>query len=308
MVSDYSFKSTLDIPREVLWRAITSDNRAFMNHLVNDGALNRMDSTKIEDLTTPNGTTNPNNNNNSAGKKGRKQTYVPKTIEIPAMVKSVFDDTYLEIFDSQSWNENKPYELDFEISTGVLGDYYTMHGHTRLEVNPDDKDGLSCIQTIHGTCKVEIPFVGWYVEQAILLNMGQFYDAYPGHIANFVQELIGSYEGTKQTDGLLEALERLEKYTDTLPAPTSTNTKESETPAREQQDKAALAAALGQVPANVPGRNSAGIKSSSAAAAPPSEGATSKPSSAPTSNVNKNNEGIAAPTNGEIANGLHTNN
>lgn len=155
MPSEYEITKRLDIPREVLWEAITSNSRAFMDHMVKDGALNRMDSTPVE-TEPPTGRT-------------RKQIYVPKTVEIPAMVRSVVDESVfdiLEINDTQRWDDERPYVLNFTIHTAVLGDCITMTGTTSFDKCAEEP--RACMQTIRGTCQVDIPFVGWYVEQAII--------------------------------------------------------------------------------------------------------------------------------------------
>ena len=196
MVSEYTIEKQLPICREVLWRAITSDGRAFMDHLVADGALNRVDSSPIVQI-----------DGGTETEKTRQQVYVPKTIDIPAAVKPVFDDTYLEINDTQHWDEEKPYELNFSIATAALGDYITMSGTTTLTECTDDP--RSCLQTIRGKCTVDIAFLGWYIEQAICANMDTFYETYPTHINSFVSKLIDKFDG--DPDDLLPALNRMER-------------------------------------------------------------------------------------------------
>lgn len=166
MPSEYEITKRLDIPRDLIWRVITTNSRAFMNHMVKDGALNRMDSTPVEPI------------NEEPNQKTRKQIYVPKTVEIPAMVRSVVDESVfdiLEIKDTQKWDDNKPFELNFCINTALLGDCIRMSGTTSFG-KCDDDDSRACMQTIRGTCAVDIPFVGWYVEQAIIgtLMRGMF--------------------------------------------------------------------------------------------------------------------------------------
>lgn len=196
MVSEYTIEKQLPISRDALWRAITSDGRAFMDHLVVDGALNRVDSTPIVKL-----------DGGTDSEKTRQQVYVPKTMDIPAVVKPVFDDTYLEIIDTQHWDEDKPCELKFSIATGVLGEYITMSGTTTL--TPCPNDSRSCIQTIRGKCTVDIAFLGWYIEQAICANMDTFYETYPTCIQNFVNKLINEFDA--DPDDLLPALDRMER-------------------------------------------------------------------------------------------------
>lgn len=141
--------------------------------------------------------------------KTRKQIYVPKTIEIPAMVKPVFDDSYLEVTDTQQWDENTPYEIRYSITPGVLAEYITMNGV--LQMRPSSTKGAEgCRQVITGTCTVDIPFVGWYVEQAIISNMQTFYEGYPEHIDAFVNMLVTTFgDGTRAS--MNDAFERMLK-------------------------------------------------------------------------------------------------
>ncbi len=166
-----------------------------MSFLVKNGALNRMDATPVETVKD--------------SLKTRKQIYVPKTIEIPAMVKTVFDDTYLEVTDTQEWDEKIPYEAKFSIMPGVLQDYITMSGVLKMKPSATEGD-KGCIQTIEGSCQVDIPFVGWYVEQAIISNMQTFYETYPDHITAFVQMVAKTY-GDGTADPLDLAFERMVK-------------------------------------------------------------------------------------------------
>lgn len=180
MVVDINITTVLPIARDVLWRARSS--APFMSFLVQDGALNRMDASEE----------NKDSDASSASARSRVQTYVPKTVEIPAVVKSFFDDTYLEVQDTQRWDDVKsPYEQSFSISPGVLAEYVRMNGVLRLEPSPDDP--TACVQSITGTCAVDIPLVGYYVETAIVEQMGTFYDSYPTHIANFVNVVVSQF-------------------------------------------------------------------------------------------------------------------
>lgn len=205
MVSEICITTKLDIPRDVLWKARSSVT--FMQFLVKNGALNRMDATPVQHV--PQSTS-----------KTRKHVYVPNTIDIPPMVKPIFDDSYLEITDTQLWDDDVPYEMHFSITPGVLEEYIKMTGVLKLatcvssdhdEVEDEKSphtDSMVCVQTIQATCQVDIPFVGYYVEQAILANMNSFYDIYPTHIQGFTRMLVDAYgDGTK--DSLYTAVDRI---------------------------------------------------------------------------------------------------
>lgn len=195
MVTEINMSTELPIPREVLWRARSSV--PFMSFLVRDGALNRMDATAETSVE-----------GGSVTARKRTQTYVPKTIEVPDVVKSLIDDTYLEVTDAQQWDDvSAPYEQSFSISPGVLCEYVRMSGVLRLMPSPSGNPN-ACVQLIVGTCAVDIPFVGYYVEATIVEQMSAFYDTYPSHIANFVADVVTRF-GNSSPDSLPAAFDTM---------------------------------------------------------------------------------------------------
>lgn len=74
--------------------------------------------------------------------------------------------------------------------------------------NVNDIELSSCWHTVSGTVTVTVPFVGYYVEQAVISNMQQFYARYPDHIDGFVDMVINEFgDGTKAS--LSAAVDRL---------------------------------------------------------------------------------------------------
>lgn len=196
MVSPFEVSVTLPIPREVLWRVRST--RTFMRFLVSNGALRRMDATpiKCEDDRTCTCV----------------QTYVPAKISIPDVVRTVFDDSYLEVRDFQSWSENVPYVQGFDIRPGVLADIVTSSGKLVLgvaEPREGEKVGVEqCVHSLVGSCAVAVPMLGYFVEQAIIANMNDFYDEYVGHIDAFVQMLVQEF-GDGSRDSLNSAVDNM---------------------------------------------------------------------------------------------------
>ena len=192
MVSEIRISTELDITRELLWKVRST--HAFMQFLVQNGALNRMDAAPVED--EPESTT-----------KRRVQTYVPRIMEIPPVIKTIFDDSYLEITDMQSWDDVcAPYKMNFDIVPGVMEEYVKMNGV--LTMLPNGDKGVGCVQVIEATCQVDIPFIGYYVEQAILANLNSFYDTYPVHIQDFVKMAVHKY-GDGTAHSLPNAVEKM---------------------------------------------------------------------------------------------------
>lgn len=154
----------------------------------------------------------------------RVQTYVPATVEIPDIVKPVFDDSYIEITDTQTWDDTTPLRQSFSIRPGVLADFVKSEGQVVMEalsdggavINGEGKDAKrgdlrgvdGCLHVLSGECRVSIPFVGWYVEQAIVANMTTFYDAYPKHVKAFV-DLVVKRWGDGSVESLRDAVDRM---------------------------------------------------------------------------------------------------
>lgn len=189
MPTPFKFTVKLNISRELLWRVRAS--KTFMSFLVSDGALNRMDATPPKvpsDATSPSART-------------RKQTYVPANVIIPDMIKSIIDDSYIEISDCQTWDENNPFVQHSVVKPTILGDVVTTTA--TLTMSEDEQENNVCVHTLAGTVTVLVPFLGYYVEQAVVSNMQQFYTDYASHVSNFVQMVISKYG-----DGTMSSLPR----------------------------------------------------------------------------------------------------
>lgn len=150
----------------------------------------------------------------------RVQKYVPADIVIPDIVKPVFDDSYIEISDTQTWHKTTPQNgihcQTFEIKPSVMADIVTSSG--KLVVKPgcaNDSDAEnkpqsseSCVHTLTGECRVAVPFLGWYVEQAIIGNMQTFYKQYPGYIQRFVEMVVNRW-GNGHPSSLRRAVDKM---------------------------------------------------------------------------------------------------
>lgn len=230
------FKVTvrLNIPREQLWRIRAS--KTFMDFLVSNGALTRMEAspaTQPQDAETPTQRT-------------RRQTYIPGDVVIPDIVKPIIDDSYIEIQDVQLWDEAKPYIQNSMIRPAILGDVVTTTACLSLEedveinddgannnINRDENDNniqlvnnsndvednvakpvesesnsVGCLHTLTGNVTVGVPFIGYYVEQAIVANMNQFYSYYPAHVDDFISVLVNKY-GDGSRASLNSAIDRM---------------------------------------------------------------------------------------------------
>lgn len=197
MVSAFSVEVKLSIPADVLWRVRAS--KQFMSFLVSQGALNRMDASLPRTLPA------------SRTAYSRVQTYVPAEVSIPDMIKPIIDDSYIEITDTQTWDDvEKPLEQTFQIQPSFLPNLVKSNG--RLSVKPlesdlanNEADGSSCLHTVSGECSVSVPLIGWYAEQAIIDNMRNFYDSYPDHVSNFVNMVVNRW-GNGSVDSLRAAV------------------------------------------------------------------------------------------------------
>lgn len=201
MVSSFIIECDLELPREALWKVRGTSE--FMDFLVSSGALNRMSSSAEGDGPTP-------------GTRSRTLIYVPKTMDIPPAVRPVFDDTFLEINDTQTWDDAaKPFEQTFTIRPGVLEEYVATSGSLRLLEADVPRDGIEgtgtvkgCRHILSGECCVSIPLIGWYIEQAIIANMNTFYGDYPLRIREFKNMVLTKY-GDGSEDALHAVFDRM---------------------------------------------------------------------------------------------------
>jgi hypothetical protein len=245
---EFRIECSLELPCAALWRV--RGTRRFMRHLVAERALARMTASNTA-VVRP------------AGPDGRpallRRTflYVPATIDIPDVVRSVFSDDYLELADECTWpadeaeaeassssccttttspassadtpaadgpiaaaaddwgigmqqeakdkhdEENddderhakKHLSQTFVITPGVLADYICTKGELSISPHPSG-DPTRCLHVLAGTCNVSLPFVGYYIEEAIVANMQAFYDNYPAHIRSMRSVLLSDYATT----------------------------------------------------------------------------------------------------------------
>lgn len=226
MPTPFEFTVSLDVPRELMWQVRAS--KTFMQFLVNKGALGRMEATAVttqEDAPSPT-------------MKTRRQTYVPGDITIPDIIKPLMDDSYIEVSDKQTWDEAVPYVQNSTIHPVILGDVICTTACLSLHVDKshqfrDDDDVVvddevvdcptsdddasvdeavvverACLHTLTGSVAVSIPFLGYFVEQAVVTNMKQFYSEYSTHVHAFFDMAMHKYgDGTRES--LPSAIERI---------------------------------------------------------------------------------------------------
>lgn len=201
MPSPFDIAVSLNMPRDALWRVRAS--RTFMQFLVSNGALNRMELT-IADRPAA----------DSPTAKTRRLSYVPANVSIPDMLKTLVDDSYIEISDTQTWDElGHPFRQDSIIKSSILGDVLTTTATLTLYDDDDTDDASSsesgasdsgsCVYSLSGEVCVTIPLMGYYAEQAVIANMTDFYRTYPRHIDDFVQMAVKRYG-----DGTLSSLSK----------------------------------------------------------------------------------------------------
>ncbi|CAN8061485.1 unnamed protein product [Agarophyton chilense] len=168
MVSAFRISVVLDIGREVLWKVRAT--RAYMRFLTSNGAIKRME--KVQGDET--------------GESGsRTLIYVPANVDIPEMMRSLVDDSYMEIRDTQTWDDkSRPFRQHSSIRPVMMGDVVCTTAV--LSVEEVQGDAQRCVHTIEGECCVRIPWVGYYAEQAIISNMQSFYETYNAHVRAFV--------------------------------------------------------------------------------------------------------------------------
>lgn len=211
MPTPFKFTVKLNISRRLLWRIRAT--KTFMDFLVRDGALNRMDASASQTAADA----------KSPTMRTRKQTYVPSNVAIPDIIKPIIDDSYIEITDCQTWDETIPYIQKSLVRPTILGDVITTTATLTMDVDSDsvtatadnvdgqdedDENIQACLHTLSGSVNVCIPFLGYYVEQAVVSNMQQFYSTYADHVANFVEMAVKRY-GDGTNSSLPHAIDQL---------------------------------------------------------------------------------------------------
>lgn len=248
-----SFEIAVDapLPRRALWAL--RGTRRFMSALVARGALARMSGDA------------PRPARAAAGCRPftRTYTYVPAEMAIPDVIKSVFNDTFLELNDACSWDDGlcdndadhaagtgdeclaradganagavagmdaqasvdadcpcvvansrrRCYSQNFVITPGVLADLVTTTGDLALYPDAGGNQN-SCRHVLSGTVTVGIPFLGGYVEEAVVENMRTFYAKYPAALTAVAADILPEFADGRPLDVLtpeeiIEASKRL---------------------------------------------------------------------------------------------------
>lgn len=192
MVSSFRIRVELDIRRDVLWKVRATN--AYMRFLRENGAIKRMESIDYGET------------NETGTSKTRTLLYVPANVNIPEMIAALIDDCYIEIRDTQTWDDAEPYTQYFTVCPNILPEVIATTGC--LTMDEDKDDNTRCVHTLRGECNVSIPLLGYYVEQAVISNMEAFYDTYNEHVKAFVKMVVNEFgDGTLASLG--EAVEQL---------------------------------------------------------------------------------------------------
>ena len=187
MPTQFQIECELDFPAELFWPLRASD--IFLNFLLRDGCLSHMES---HPATLP----DPNKPNMIH----RRQTYAPNKMDIPDYIRAILPRQLILVRDSQTWDLNQDFTQNFNCKPTVLSEFVTTDGS--LFVKRKEGDEKKCIHTIQGQTTVNMPLLGYYIEQAIVRNMQAFYSTYPKHVKNFKQYLVNEF-----VDGDLSKLE-----------------------------------------------------------------------------------------------------
>ncbi|KAI0566687.1 hypothetical protein FGB62_6g010 [Gracilaria domingensis] len=164
-----------------------------MKFLAYNGAIKRMET--IEGEATGDTST-----------RSRTLLYVPANLNIPDIISPIVNDSYIEIRDVQTWDDSRPFHQSSVITPCLMGDVVC----TRLTLTIDEVEGdkSRCVHTLEGECDVSIPWLGPFVEQAIISNMQTFYDTYNEHVKAFVKMVTRTY-GDGSEASLDQAVKKL---------------------------------------------------------------------------------------------------
>ncbi|GAB0495232.1 hypothetical protein MMPV_006531 [Pyropia vietnamensis] len=217
----FRVECTLPLPADLFWSL--RDTPAFLKWIVDDHLLNSITSTP------------PAAHDTRPGVLTRTQSYIPATVACPDMLRPLVGSTAFAVTDHQTWSASvPPYTLDFKITPSFLTALSSTSGSLTIVPGPaadavatPEADAAVvasptadaadvCAHIVDGTATVRVPYLGGYVEKAIVDNLQAFYALYPGCVGRFCAWLVEAY-GTPAdgpgVDGLRAAASR---YLDTL--------------------------------------------------------------------------------------------
>ncbi|KAJ8906492.1 hypothetical protein NDN08_002985 [Rhodosorus marinus] len=188
MVLEFEVVCELDFDRESYWKVKAT--KAFFDFLVEDKALYKMDAEAEWD--DPDGSVH------------LKCAYIPRTVEIPDIVRALLGETILEVLDEQSWNRDvDKYRLDYKVTPTFLTESIKTTGTLSLLEHPENPE--KCVHVVKGKTEVNLPFVSGFIEDTLRVNMNKFYEAYPAHVTRFRQHLVDLVGEQATTEELVEA-------------------------------------------------------------------------------------------------------
>lgn len=123
----FNIECDLPFSREDFWRIRASPS--FLAFIVQDGLLKKMEATPVVD--------------DPDGWATRKQHYCPAKVDCPDFIRAVVGDTMFEVDDYQRWHDDqRPFQLDFNIKPSFLANLSKTYGTLRVE-HSDDKDDVA---------------------------------------------------------------------------------------------------------------------------------------------------------------------
>eukprot|EP00189_Rhodosorus_marinus_P009828 CAMPEP_0184741834 /NCGR_PEP_ID=MMETSP0315-20130426/4836_1 /TAXON_ID=101924 /ORGANISM="Rhodosorus marinus, Strain UTEX LB 2760" /LENGTH=275 /DNA_ID=CAMNT_0027212343 /DNA_START=116 /DNA_END=943 /DNA_ORIENTATION=+ len=188
MVLEFKVECELDFDRESYWKVKAT--KGFFDFLVEDKALYKMDAEAEWD--DPDGNVH------------LKCAYIPRTVEIPDIVRALLGETILEVLDEQCWNRDvDKYRLNYKVTPTFLTENIKTSGSLTLLEHPENPE--KCLHVVEGKTEVNLLFVSGFIEDTLRVNMEKFYEAYPAHVTRFRQHLVDLVGEKATTEELVDA-------------------------------------------------------------------------------------------------------
>lgn len=219
----FRVECTLPLPADLFWAL--RDTPAFLKWIVDDRLLNSITSTP----PVPRDPSRPD------ALLTRTQSYIPATVACPDMLRPLVGSTAFAVTDHQTWSAAvPPYTLDFKITPSFLtalsstaGSLSIVPGRAAAAVAtpeadaavvaaPTADDADVCAHIVDGSATVRVPYLGGYVEKAIVDNLLAFYALYPGCVGRFCAWLVGAYGVDTDAPGVAGLRAAAGRYLDTL--------------------------------------------------------------------------------------------
>mmetsp|Transcript_44014 Transcript_44014/g.171830 ORF Transcript_44014/g.171830 Transcript_44014/m.171830 type:complete len:156 (+) Transcript_44014:685-1152(+) len=144
MVLEFKVVCELDFDRESYWKVKAT--KGFFDFLVEDKALYKMEAEAEWD--DPDGSVH------------LKCAYIPRTVEIPDIVRALLGETILEVLDEQCWNRDvDKYRLDYKVTPTFLTENIKTTGTLSLLEHAENPE--KCVHVVEGKTEVNLPFVSY---------------------------------------------------------------------------------------------------------------------------------------------------